>query len=154
MENKILSWSAQEFKIHKKNTEWYIGYLVFAFALLAYGWYSHNLLTLVTFAIIVVVVFYFSHQSPGVVKYELTSTGVMVGKTLIPYRSVKKFWIIYTSVNKSVNFETSAYLNNQVSLQLGKQDPLPVREFLKKYLSEDLDREESFTEVLARKIKF
>ena len=54
---------------------------------------------------------------------------------------------------KTLNFETTAYLNNQISFQLGSQNPIELKLFLSQYLPEDLDRTESLTETLARSLK-
>jgi hypothetical protein len=58
--------------------------------------------------------------------------------------------MIYTPENKTVNFETVAYLNNHISMELGRQDPVAIKQFLKNYLQEDLDREESFTLLISK----
>jgi hypothetical protein len=103
-------------------------------------------LTLLTFVLLIVVALIFSHQKPQEIQYQLTSTGIVIGQLAYPYRNIKKFWMIYTPENKTVNFETVAYLNNHISMELGRQDPVAIKQFLKNYLQEDLDKEESFTE--------
>src|SRR4051812_30581274 len=108
MENKTLSWTAGEFVSHKKSFWWYLGFLIVTAGLLAYAWYSHNILTLVTFVIICFLAFLFSHIHPRQITYRLTSTGIVTGSVQFPYRNIKKFWIIYTAENKTLNIETTA----------------------------------------------
>ncbi len=154
MDNTKLAWKAREFKSYKKTRLWYICFFVISAGLIVYALYIHNILTLITFALLSFATFLFSHQNPEDITYELTSTGIISGQIMYPYRNIKNFWIIYTPENRTLNFETTAYLNNQVSIELGKQDPVQIKQFLKTYLPEDLDKEESFTDILARKIKF
>jgi hypothetical protein len=154
MENKNITWTASEFKAHRKNYLWYVVFVLITLALIAYGIYIRNVISVITFVLLSIVTFFMSRQKPREITYMLSSTGITIGESNFPYRSIKKFWIIYTPENKTANFETTAYLNNQITMQLGSQDPLIVKQFLKAYLSEDLDKEESVTDVLARKFKF
>ncbi|HEX5430287.1 MAG TPA: hypothetical protein VFX17_04420 [Patescibacteria group bacterium] len=154
MENINLSWTALEFQEREKNNWWYAAFFIISAALIGYSVYLHETLTVITFSVLAVAVFIFSHQRPRQIQYSLTPVGVNMGRTQMPFRNIKKFWIIYTDQNKTVNFETTSYLNSVLTLELGRQDPLPVKIFLKSYLPEDLQKEESFTEVISRKIKF
>lgn len=154
MENKNVKWHALKFIPHQKTAVWFITFFVIAGALITYAIYTRNLLTIVTFSIFTVIVLIFAVQKPGNLEYEISTTGVRMGQMFIPYRNIKKFWIIYHPENKTVNFETTAYLNNQISLQLGSQDPIVIRQFLKNYLQEDLEKEESLSEIISRKVKF
>lgn len=153
MQDKII-WAAKEFRSHNKTAIWYLVFTAVSVGLITYAYFSHNILTLLTFALLIAVAFIFSHQKPHEIEYQLTTTSIVIGQLAYPYRNIKKFWIIYTPENKTVNFETVAYLNNHISMELGKQDPVRIKQFLKNYLQEDLDRQESFTDILARKIKF
>jgi hypothetical protein len=70
------------------------------------------------------------------------------------FKTIKIFWLDYRPPEiKTLNFITTAYINNQITIQLGDQDPVAVKLLLKQYLPEDLNREESLTEMLARKLK-
>ena len=149
-----LRWEALEFQVHQRNWLWYVGYLVVGGVLVGYAIYTRSILTVATFVVISIVAFVFAHQNPKTVTHELSQTGIRVGNSFYPYRNIRKFWIVYTRENKTLNLETTAYLNSQVSLQLGTEDPLPIREYLKAYISEDLDQEETLIDILARKIRF
>jgi hypothetical protein len=153
MENKIV-WTAREFSVHKKTALWYICFFIIVAALIAYAVYIRDILTIITFGLLAVVALIFSHQKPKEINYELNSVNAIAGQTTYPYRNIKKFWIIYSPKNRTLNFETTAYINSHISLQLGNQDPTVVKQFLKNYLKEDIDQEENFTDVLSRKIKF
>ena len=151
--NKIV-WEAHEFRVYNKSPLWYLIFGLIALGLIAYAAYTRDLIILITFGVIIVAAYFYSRQKPGLIRYELSTTGVHINQMFYPYRNIRKFWVFYTPENKSLNFETTAYLNNRISLELGKQDPVQIRTFLKSYLQEDLNIEESFMEVISRKIKF
>ncbi len=108
----------------------------------------------VTFVVIIFSVLLFTSQQPKTLIFKASKTGIVSGGIVYPYKTVKTFWIIYNPPTvKTLNFETSAYLNSQISLELGSQDPVELKLFLNQYIPEDLDREESFTDTLARNLK-
>ncbi len=152
-ENSI-NWDAKEFTHHEKTLVWYIVFTLIAIGLIVYSILSGSILTMVTFGLIVLLGFLFSHRQPRVMPHSLTSSGIILGDTIIPYKNIKSFWIIYEPPQvKTLNIETTAYLNRHVTIQLGDQDPVPVKLFLKKYLPEDLNRDESFVDIIQRHLK-
>jgi hypothetical protein len=152
--NTSIKWEAMEFIPHKRSASWYIGFTIISLLLIAYAIYTHNFLTILTFIVLAGVWLMFSLQTPRKIVHELTTTGIVTNQNMLSYKTIKKFWIIYTRDNKTLNLETTAYLNNHLVLQLGKQHPSEVKEFLKKYIPEDLEMEESLTDIISRKIKF
>ena len=157
MKNKIsetLSWTAPSHIRPKRSLNWYLGFSLIAAGLIAYAVYTRSILTFITFFLIIIVLPIFSSQPTREVTYKATKTGIAVGKIIYPYKIIRKFWILYHPPEvKTLNFETTAYLNNRVIVQLGSQDPVELKLVLSQYLPEDLDQEESFSETLARKLK-
>ncbi len=151
---ETLSWRAPSHISPKRSSGWYLAFsLVFLF-LLGYAIYIKSLITFLTFFLIMVVVLVISTQKSFEKTYKITKTGIAVGRVLYPFKIIKKFWIVYNPPQiKTLNFETTAYINNQVILQLGHQDPIEVKLVLGQYLPEDLEIEESITETLARRLK-
>ncbi len=157
MENKIpdtLTWTANSHVQQKRSMLWYFFFILASIGLISYAVYTGSILTGVTFAIIMLVLLVISNPKPREVVYSITKTDVKVGNLSYPYKIIKKFWINYNPPHiKVVNLETSAYLNNRVIIQLGKQDPTIVKIMLSKYLHEDIDKEDSLIETLARRLK-
>ncbi|MBI2607454.1 MAG: hypothetical protein HYW51_01365 [Candidatus Doudnabacteria bacterium] len=152
---KTISWEAQEFIQHKKSTGWYLGFVLISAGLLIFALFTKSIITIITFTLLVIVVYIFSLQSPRQITHTLSSSGITVGNLLYPFKNIKSFWIVYRPPEvKTLNFETTAYLNNQVAIQLDSQDPIEVKLFLEQYLIEDLDREESLSDIISRNIKF
>lgn len=150
-----ISWTALEFEPRERQVIWFVGFFLVFGALIAYAIFSRSLITTIMFSVLAVVSFGFAIKKPRRLGHILSPAGIQVGNTFFSYKQIKKFWIDYNPpLTKTLNFETTAYLNNLITLQLENQDPIEVKSFLKKYLLEDLDREESLSEAIARKLKF
>jgi hypothetical protein len=157
MQTKIpetISWKAPSHTHAKRSLLWYLGFAAIFLGLVAFAFYSKSILMGITFALMLLMLLFFSNQPSREITYHLTKTGIVIDRMTYPYKIIKKFWIIYHPPQiKTLNFEIAAYLNNRITLQLGKQDPMAVKAFLNQYLQEDLHMEESVTETLARRLK-
>jgi hypothetical protein len=154
-DEQVIYWEAPEFVEHEKSIHWYIGFIIISLLLVSFAVFSQSLNTIITFAILILISFVFAQQKAKIVECAISSTGITLGKTFYPYKIIRNFWIIYRpSQIKTLNFETTAYVNNVVSIQLGNQDPVIIKTVLKKYLIEDLNRDESLSDVIARRVKF
>ncbi len=152
---KQISWSAPEFIHYPKSKAWFIIMTALGAALIVYFLSQKDFLTAVLFFCLLGLMFYFARAKPKTVRIELDSYGIKVGELKLPYSQIKSFWIVYEPPEvKTLNFETTAYLNRNLTLQLGSEDPVKIRKFLLEYLPEDLDKEEGVADKLARKLKF
>jgi hypothetical protein len=153
--SESLSWEAPEYIHHPKTAIWYIFFTLVAVGLIIYSFYLKSVLTMITFGLIIILGFIFSHKKPAIVSHKLTSNGIVLGDIIYPYKNIVKFWILYNPPHvKTLNLETTAYVNQHVALQLGDQDPVEVKIYLAKHLPEDLEKEESLTDAIARRLKF
>ena len=156
--NKIprsLSWEAYEFKYHPKSTGWFIGFVLISSASLVYAFFRGSVITLITFALLVITTYFYAVRKPRTLRYQIDEKGVSVGKLFYPYQTLKNFWIIYNPpYTKTVNFETTTYLNRIVKLELDQQDPVEIQFILNQYLPEDVEKKESVSDILMRKTKF
>jgi len=150
-----ISWTAFSHKHYHRSAGWYLGFLMVSTALILYAIFiDHNIITIVMFGLMIVIIFMFSLQRPVKIQYKLTNLGVQAGEEFYPYGVIKSFWIIYQPpVNKSVNFKTTAYINNNLKWDLGDQNPVEIKTFLAEHVDEDLDRKEGLSEALARSLK-
>lgn len=147
-------WEAPEFKHYKKTQAWYIGFGIVALGLMVFAIFSKSIITIITFVLLILVSFFFFTQKPKKLTHRITYDGVQVGTQFYPYKNVKFFWIVYEPPYiKTLNFETTASLNKDLVLELEDQDPISVKLMLGSYLPEDLDREESVTDAISRRLK-
>ena len=149
-----LTWQAPAFHQHQRSFAWYVGLALIGAGLIAFAVYDRSLITGITFGLMILVVFLVARQPVRDVTYRITPTGLTIGTLPYDYKVIKNFWILYYPPQiKTLNFETTAYVNNKISMQLGDQDPVLIKRVLTQYLPEDLNREESLTDALARRLK-
>jgi hypothetical protein len=152
---KELSWQAPEFAEYQKHPLWFIAFGIFTALLVLFGIYTKSWSTAVTFLMFGIIGVIFAAQKPKTVQIKLTGNGVQINSTFYNYKVIKKFWIVYNPpAVKNLYFETTAYLNRTVKVELDHKDPRAVRDFLKRYLEEDLEANEDFSDVIARTIRF
>lgn len=152
---KEISWQALEYPEYKKHPLWFVGLAIVTALLVLYGIYIKSWTTAAAFFLFGVLVMIYATQKPKTVTIKINGQGIQINNLLYGYPVIKKFWIIYNPPEvKSLYFETTAYLDRVVKLELGNQDPIAVKALLKQYLEEDLDAEESAADLIARKIKF
>lgn len=150
-----ISWPAEEFKHQPKSFAWFIGFTIVSIALVVYAVFSKSVMTIIAFVLLITVAYLYAVKNPRILEHKITKTGIKAGNNLYPYKNIKKFWIVYQPPEvKTLNIETTAYLNNEVTIQLGNQDPVAVKLALRNYVPEDIDKEESLTDALGRKLKF
>src|SRR3989344_1316372 len=150
-----MSWQAPEFIHYPKGLGWFIGLGLVAAGFIGFFLLKKAFLTATLFFLLAVVIFYYSRKTPRVLTVKITGSAVEWGQVRVPMQQIKKFWIIYEPpAVKTVNFETAAYLNRVMTLQLVGTDPVKLRQFLLQYLPEQLDQEEDISQRLARKLRF
>ncbi|MEK7617690.1 MAG: hypothetical protein AAB410_00940 [Patescibacteria group bacterium] len=156
MSNKqSLSWQAPEFKHYQKNIGWYV--TLASVAILLIGFFiivQKDYFAAITMAIVGIFLAYFAGQKPETLEIRLTNKGVHHGNLHIPYKQIRHFWVVDKEHHKSVNFETSTYLNRLMVVELAGQDPDVVREFLLSYLPEHHETEPAITQKVIHWFKF
>lgn len=150
-----ISWTAPEFIHYPKSLNWYLAAGGAALVLVVYFAFQKDFLTATMFVLLFLIVFFFARAKPRQVHITLSAHGIKLNDSRISYQQIKTFWLVYEPPEiKTVNFETSAYLNRYLTLQLGDGDPSEIRDFLLEYLLEDLDREERMPDKISRTLKF
>ena len=150
-----ISWQAPEFRHYPKNTGWYVtlisvGILVIAF----FAFILNDIFGAVCLAVIGALVIIFSRHTPKEVEIELNSRGIRFGQLTYPYKQIKYFWLVTNEKHNTLNFHTSALLNNIVVLELEGQDPEEIRQFLGIHIVEHPQTDETFAQRMMHLFKF
>ena len=150
----LLSWETEEFEHREKNKDWYwsVGIVTVGFFALAI------ILENYLFAILVVMggftVAMYGSKKPKVVRFAITSRGIMTGDVLYPYDNIEYFWIHYDPPHvRSLYLVSKKMLQTQIIIPLGHTDPNEVRECLIKF-AEEKEIEESLFDTIARFFRF
>lgn len=150
-----LRWSFREFRELNRSVTWWVTAGGVALAMIIYAVIIANFL----FALIIIMVAFIfvgeTRRTPRTLECKITSTGVVVGKKYWRWSDFLNFWITYNPPAV-----TNLYLvpknpfDPRITVPLEKTNPLKVREFLTKHITEDLEREDEPTsEAINRLLK-
>ena len=151
----LASWSFPEYTKPNRDFVWYLIVLIVVAGLLAYSVFSLNYLFTV-FIILAGVVLILRHKNkPLRIKCQIKPAGISLGKKFYAYSDLDSFWLIYQPpAVKSLYFSFKSKVKMRLSVPLGSQNPIKIREILLKFLPEDLTKEEEpISETLARAAK-
>ncbi|MDD4477223.1 MAG: hypothetical protein PHY40_03665 [Patescibacteria group bacterium] len=153
---EIISWEVHENEKHERGNNWYIFMSIVASLLLIYCFYTANFLFAVIIILAAIVIVTADGQESILLNISLTTEGIIVGRKFYDYDEIKNFSIIYKPrlEIKNLYFEFKNPLKHRLSIPLNNMNPLPIRENLLKYLSEDLERtDQPVSEALGKLFK-
>jgi len=138
----LVSWKFSEIPKYDYTRRWYVVMTIIGLALLAFAIFSKNPL----FAFIIVIAwalfFYRSRQKPAMLTAAVTEDGITVGKDFYSYDDLNNFWIIYKPPAKTVYVSFKSAFRPILGIALENADPVEVRKQLKRFLQEDLSKED------------
>lgn len=137
------AWDFPEFTKHDKGKFWYISFTVVFVALLAYTYFTDNLLFAIILVIFAILYFTLDRKDPVIVQIAVTEDGLVLNDKLIEYASLSNFYIIYYPPEiKNLYLQPKNNLKPRIAIPLEDQNPNELREILLQYLEEDLEKEE------------
>ena len=144
----VFSWQAPELRHYPKNPAWYITLAIIIALLVIYQIFQNDYFGAVSLIVIAVIIVVFARQTPKLVEMEISDLGIHINNDLIPYTRIRHFWILDEGTHKTLNFETTAYLNHILTIELEDTDADELYEFLVDILPEH----EAPSPTLAQKI--
>ncbi len=153
--NKTISWQASEFKYYPKSVGWYatlisVAVLIIAFFII----FQRDIFAAVSLGLIAILIALFSKHTPNKINIELNSKGVKFGQLFYPYKQLKYFWVVHNEHHQTINFHTSALVNNILILELEEQDPEITRIYLLQFLPEHKETEPTVVQKIMHRFKF
>ncbi|HUT22237.1 MAG TPA: hypothetical protein VMX18_02375 [Candidatus Bipolaricaulota bacterium] len=138
----LIEWTFDEFEKHSRGKGWYAAAIVIFAIFLIYAVWTGNIL----FGAIVVLAAFIGviqhYQAPQKVKAAVTEDGIMIGRKFYAFQELENFWLIYNPPAKLLYLEYKNPLKRSLPVPLEEVDPNKVRDSLKQYLFEDLEKEE------------
>lgn len=165
---QYLKWEIPEYRKPERGRNWYLIAITVAIVFLFFCFFSFANWRLVflglnsnfLFALIIImtaiVMIIKDSQPPLMINFELGPEGVKVGPRFYDYDEFKNFSVLYKPKQslKNLYLEHKNGLRPRLSVPLRRMDALVVRNFLVKYLDEDLDRTEApLSEQLTKLLK-
>ncbi|MEI7620574.1 MAG: hypothetical protein WCJ57_03320 [Candidatus Falkowbacteria bacterium] len=153
---KNIAWEIPEYEKHEKNRNWYIIAGVIALALIAYAVFTRNYLFALIIVIIAFIIITRDGQDPIVVTFSIEPTGVGVGQRFYSYDTFKDFAVVYRPKDNIkglyLNFKNT--MRPHLSIPLKDANPVEVRNYLVRFLAEDLERNDApLSEGLSKALK-
>jgi hypothetical protein len=150
----IIFWEAVSVVHHEKSRLWYI--LAATFVLLAIIYFIFTDAASGAVAVIMLAGVYFLaiNEKPRVIKVEINDLGIKVKDNFYAFSSIRFFWIIYNPpFTVTLNFATVGRIGRIITVQLGKQDPAEVRNFLRTQVPEVEGKSEGFFESVGKVLR-
>ncbi len=153
-EKNFIQWQVPEYQKHKRGRNWYILAALFVIIALFFSFFTISGWQLVflgpksnfLFAIIILmsmaIMIIHDSQEPRMVTIKLNPDGIQIGGRFYDYDEINKFCVLYKPKQsvKNLYLEFNNKMLPRLSVPLRRQDPLNVRNYLVRYLEEDLDR--------------
>lgn len=150
----IIEWEAPEFRHYPKNAAWFITFGIIAALIIGFELFMRDWFGAVSVGIIAIFFAVFAMHKPKTVTVTISTHGVHIDDSHIPYSRIKQFWIVDNDNHKTLNLETTAYLNHLLAIELENQDADEVQELLAELLPEKEENRELVTQRIAHRIKF
>jgi len=151
----VYQWNVKEYDQYKRDRRWYLVIGIIAALLIVYAVLTANY----SFALIIVlfgIVLYLQQiNEPVELSFAMTTTGIILGQKYYKYSELKNFWMIYNPPEvKNLYFGLNNVIKHRLQVALLDNDPRPIRQYLKQYVTEDLEEgEEPFSDKLSRLLK-
>lgn len=148
-------WEIPSFEKRERGRYWYAIMLLMTAFLVAYAIYTANFLFAFLILLMAILLLFTGRQEPVPMLIQIGDNGIVVNGKLHLYQDLDNFSIIYQPpVLKILYVDTRSLLTPRLRISLDKQDPLQIREHLKKYLREDVDlRGEYVSDIVGRLLK-
>ncbi|HPI66992.1 MAG TPA: hypothetical protein PKZ16_00355 [bacterium] len=155
MDTQKISWSFPDYQKPNRGRQWYIWTAIFFFGMLAYAILTANFLFGLIIIMVAVIIFINNNKKTEKIFFTISPDGLEIQGRHYAFKEIKNFWLLYEPPEvKNLYFSFKSSLKPTLSVPLINQNPLLIRNFLKKYLAEDLEKEnESTSEALARVLK-
>ncbi|MFA5109364.1 MAG: hypothetical protein WC458_02380 [Patescibacteria group bacterium] len=149
-----LRWSVPEYRSPKRSRNWYLIASIFILICLFFcfftfrAWHlvflglSANFLFALIIIIAAIIMIINENRPPLMVDIELGPEGVKIGQKFYDYDAFKNFSVLYKPKQsvKNLYLEFKGSVRPRLSIPLRRLEALNVRNFLIKYLEEDLER--------------
>lgn len=157
MEEKepLLSWTFPEFTPHQRGRGWYVAFFLVVLAIAGVAFWSKNYTFIAVIILATFVLILRFRKQPIDIKIDITEKGVVVGGRAYEWSELKEFWIVYKPPQvKQLYLNFKRPIRPEMNIGLVNQNPLKVREILREYILENIEREEEpASEILSRYFK-
>ena len=148
-------WEAPSFEHGERGPRWYVFMAVTVAILMAYAVWTANFLFAFIVMLSAIIILLAGNQAPKPMLVQVGENGIVHDGKLILYQDIDNFAIIYQPpISKVLYVERRSAIRPRLAIPLQEQDPVALREHLKRYIREDLDLQgEHLSDTIARLLK-
>lgn len=149
-----ISWSVEEFTFYEKDPQWFMVGGIIALGIFLSLLVMKSVFGAATILLFVVILYLYATKKPDILNVRVDSHGVSVNHKLDPYSSLTSFWILYEPPIKDLILIHKAHFSQKVIIPLGDANPVRLREILLANSVREKEEEESFADIVARRVGF
>lgn len=139
---KLAEWKFSEYVKYERSPAWYVGLGIIEAAIIIYSILSKNFLFALIAILVGMILVLHSKREPTELHCQIFEDGIQVGSTFYEWDDIKKFRIVYEPpAVKLLYIDIKSILMPDFSVSLNNQNPLEIRQILKTYLVEDLEKQ-------------
>ena len=151
----IFVWEAPSFEAVERGPKWHWWVLGLSFVATIYGILTTNYLFAFIVLMIGIILILNERQGPKKILIQIGNHGLVYDGNYYAFDSIADFAIIYQPPTKKILYiQPSNVLYPRLRIDLGDEDPVNVRNHLRRFVDEDLDlREEHISDIFGRLLK-
>lgn len=150
----LLRWTFSEFVRHQRSKRWYAVAAVVGVATFFWAIISGNPLFAIILILIAIVYVSLNQRRPRLIPIAITEDGIEIDRDFYAWKDIQHFWIVYQPPTvKKLFFRFTGVLRPNLTIQLGKENPVTIRKTLLQFIPEDLNGDEPASEQLSRLLK-
>jgi len=151
----VFVWEAPAQERRNHGPRWYIIMSLIALAGVIYAVLTGNMLFALLILLVAIILVLAGNQEPDTILIQIGENGMVVDGKLYEYKDLSNFSIVYQPPETKVLYvESNKFTSPRLRLFLDEQNPLEIREHLKKYLNENPAlQEEHLSDIVARLLK-
>lgn len=147
----IEEWEVNEYEHYGHPMAWFVIMGSLGSILLLFSIITGNLLFSAIIILSGIILYLQNNQTAQVVPVAIAELGIVIGNRFYPYKELDTFFLVYQPPQVKILFiETKSSLRPMLRIPLLEQNPIALRGTLRKYLKEDLEKEEPASDKIAR----
>ena len=149
----FISWTAPEFIQYEKGRSWFVMLAIISAALVIIALLMQNYLFALIIVMAAFLIYVQAAKRPKEITFMISSEGITIDEKTYPFGEFRSFWIFEEPELRYANLLSKRLTQPQIHLPLAEQDPQIIRRALIDFIPEK-KQEETFSDIIARKIKF
>lgn len=139
---------------HQRSRGWFIGMAIFFAAVVALNIVLRLYMSAVVIVLLALILFTTATRKNKKLMVRFFAAGLGLNDQFYPWHEFSKFWVLYEPpALKQLHFLRRTRLINELSIDLGSENPLKIRDMLLAFLPEDPTKEETRVDLVTRTFK-